>query len=128
MSRPTIITDMEIIKEFRERLVNFYRYYDNKAGLSPIPAIKNERPISEKDAWMSLSSFVSLTIGGSIGLKHEIENYPLRKDIDDLKQILQYVISDKDTVLSCGVSPHLVDDLFIKLEIIEKDCFEDGTE
>lgn len=119
---------MDIINEFRERLVNFYRFYDNKAGLSPIPATKDGQPISENEVWRSLSSFISLTIGGSIALKHEVKNYPLRKDIDDLKCILQYVISDKDVVLGCGVSPNLVDDLFIKLEIIEKDCFEDGNE
>ena len=108
--------------------MNFYRYYDNKAGLSPIPATKNRKPITEKEAWRSLSSIVSLITGGGIDLTYEIEIYPLRKDIDELKRILQYVINDKDTVLGCGVAQNLVDDLFIKLEIIYQDCFENGTE
>lgn len=128
MSRPTTTIDMEIIKELRERLVNFYRYYDNKAGVSPIPATKDRKPITEKEAWRSLSSIVSLITGGGIDLKHDVESYPLRKDIDDLKRILQYVINDKDTVLGCGVAQNLVDDLFIKLEIIYQDCFEYGNE
>lgn len=129
MSRHTTTTDMEIIKELRERLVNFYRYYDNKAGLSPIPATKNRKPITEKEAWRSLSSIVSLITGCGIDLKHEIETYPLRKDVDDLKSIFQYVFNDKDTVLGCcGVAQNLADDLFIKLEIIYQDCFEDGNE
>ena len=129
MSRPTTTTDMEIIKEFRERLVRFYRFYDNKAGFSPIPATnKKGKQVTENEAWNNFESIVTMIIDGVIDFKSEIESYPLRKEIDDIKTILQYVIENKDVPLFCGCSPYQVNDLYAKLEKINEEYFNDGNE
>lgn len=76
-----------ILQILESALVDFYRYFDRKFDISPIPPSRN----NEQLVVGSLVGVLYLCISEEDKLKEEVKGLPLRKDVDDILQIAEYV-------------------------------------
>ncbi len=90
--------DEDAVKELHDAFVDFYRFYDHAADVSPIPSDGDRDKVTTR-----LFSVLEWCKQHELKCRTQMEQYPLIKGIEDLSVLATYICESADTDIWCSV-------------------------
>lgn len=105
----------DVIRELHDAFVDFYRFYDHAADVSPIPSDGNRNDVTTR-----LFSVLEWCKQHDNELQTQLDNRPLLKDVEDLSVLATHICESADNWCSVigndAVTLELINDVAMMLD------------